>query len=95
MYRTKVVSAQDAVKIIQSNQRVYLGGGAGIPQRLLRALVDRAPELREVEIVHVLIFGDAPHAAPELAASFRLRALFVGEPGHSFVHDVLERRLGL
>ena len=85
MYRNKVVSAQDAVKIVQSNQRVYLGGGAGVPQRVLSALVDRAHELRHVELVHVLIFGSAPHLAPELAENFRLRALFVGDNARSAV----------
>lgn len=78
MYRSKVVTAQEAVKKIESNQRVYLGGGAGVPQRLLDALVARADSLRNVEIVHILAFGNAPHVAPECAESFRHLALFVG-----------------
>jgi 4-hydroxybutyrate CoA-transferase len=79
MYRNKVVSAREAVNVIQSSQRVYVGGGAGAPHLLLDALVARASELRDVEIVHVLIFGDAPHLKPEYASSFRHRALFIGE----------------
>ncbi len=78
MYRNKVVSAQEAVKVIQSRQRVYLGGGAAVPHRLVDALVARASELSDVEIVHVLTFGDAPYVAPEYANSFRHRALFIG-----------------
>lgn len=78
MYRNKVVSAQDAVRAIQSHQRIYLGGGAAVPQRLVDALVARSQELRDVEIVHVLTFGPAPYVAPEHAASFRHRALFIG-----------------
>ena len=85
MYRNKLVSAQDAVQAILSNQRVYLGGGAGVPQRLLEALVARAPELRNVEILHVLAFGKAPHLAPELKESFRHRALFIGENARTAV----------
>ena len=85
MYRNKVVSAQDAVQIVKSNQRIYLGGGAGVPQRLLEALVARAPELHAVEIVHVLAFGDAPHLAPELKDSFRHRALFIGDNARAAV----------
>ena len=87
MYRNKVISAQDAAQIIQSNQRVYLGGGAGVPQRLLDALVARAPELRDVEIVHVLAFGKAPHLAPELKDSFRHRALFIGDNARAAVQS--------
>ncbi len=87
MYRNKVVSAQDAVKIIQSNQRLYLGGGAGVPHRVLDALVERASELRNVEIVHVLIFGDAPHLKPEYAENFRLRGLFIGDNARAAVQS--------
>ena len=85
MYRNKVVSAQDAVQVVKSNQRIYIGGGAGVPQRLLQALVSRASELRGVEIVHVLAFGDAPHLAPEMQESFRHRALFIGENARAAV----------
>ncbi len=87
MYRNKVVSAQGAAQIIKSNQRIYLGGGAAVPQRLLQALVARAPELRGVEIVHVLAFGDAPHLAPELQDSFRHRALFIGDNARAAVQS--------
>lgn len=85
MYRSKVCSAAEAVQVIQSGQRVYVGGGSGAPQVLLNALVQRAPELRDVEIVHVLIFGPAPHLRPEYAASFRHRALFVGDNARAAV----------
>lgn len=87
MYRNKVVSAQEAVKRIESNQRVYLGGGAGVPQRVLEALCARSGELSDVEIVHVLTFGEAPHVAPEFRNSFRHRALFVGGNTRRAVQD--------
>jgi acetyl-CoA hydrolase len=85
IYRDKLVSAADAVGIVKSNQRLYLGGGAGVPHRLLEALVARAPELRDVDMVHVLAFGDAPHLAPELKNSFRHRSLFMGENARAAV----------
>lgn len=87
MYRSKVVSADEAVKIIRSGQRVYVGGGAGAPRTLLEALVRRAPELRDVEMAHVLIFGPAPHLKPEYAESFRHRALFIGDNSRAAVQS--------
>jgi 4-hydroxybutyrate CoA-transferase len=87
MYPHKNVTAEEAVKIIKSNQRLYLGGGAGVPHRLLDALVGRASELRDVEMVHVLTFGGAPHLAPEHAQSFRHRALFIGENARQAVQQ--------
>jgi 4-hydroxybutyrate CoA-transferase len=87
MYRSKVVSAEDAVKVIESGQRVYVGVGSGAPQVLLNALVNRTNELRAVEMVHVLIFGSAPHLQPEHAASFRHRALFIGDNARAAVQS--------
>lgn len=78
LYQNKVVSAEQAVGQIKSASRVYLGGGAGVPVQLMTALTQRAEELRNVEIVHILTFADAPYAAPELQASFRHNALFIG-----------------
>ena len=69
MYHSKAVSAQDAAKIIESNQRIYLGGGAAVPHRVLEALVERACDLHNVEIVHVLTFGKAPHLNVECESS--------------------------
>ncbi len=87
MYRNQAVSAPEAVQAIQSNQRIYVGGGAGAPHVLLDALVQRADELRNVELTHVLIFGAAPHLAPEYAASFRHRALFIGDNSRAAVQS--------
>lgn len=78
LYQNKVVSAEQAVRQIKSASRVYLGGGAGVPVQLMTALTQRAEELRNVEIVHILTFADAPYTAPELQASFRHNALFIG-----------------
>ncbi len=64
--------------MIRSGQRVYLQGGCAVPQALVQALIGRAPELRDVEIVHLHTEGAAPYVRPEYAASFRHNALFIG-----------------
>ncbi|HTH50368.1 MAG TPA: acetyl-CoA hydrolase/transferase C-terminal domain-containing protein, partial [Pyrinomonadaceae bacterium] len=43
-----------------------------------KAMTDRAPELRNVEIVHLHTEGPAPYAAVELKDSFHVNAFFVG-----------------
>ena len=78
LYHNKIKSAQTAVEIIQSGNRVYLGGGAGVPITLAEALVQHAPAVRDVELVHILTFADAPYAAPDLQDNFRVNALFIG-----------------
>lgn len=79
LYRRKLTTAEDAVKLIRSGMRIYLGGGAGVPQVLERTLVQRAGDLREVEVVHVLTFAGGEYLAREHAPSFRHRGLFLGE----------------
>jgi acyl-CoA hydrolase len=74
----KYTSAEEAVTVIQSGNRVFIHSVAAAPQRLIQAMTARAPELRDVEIVHLHTEGPAPYAAPELRESFRVNALFVG-----------------
>lgn len=72
------VSAEEAVSIIQSNERVFVHSVAAAPQRLVQAMTERALEVRNVEVVHLHTEGPAPYAAPEHANSFHVNALFVG-----------------
>jgi 4-hydroxybutyrate CoA-transferase len=74
----RIVSPQEAVSGIRSGQQIFVHGGAATPSVLLEALVARSPELRDVGVVHLHTEGPAPHLAPEMAASFRHRALFIG-----------------
>lgn len=75
---SREMTAEEAVQLIESRHRVYIGGGCGVPWPLLGALVARAPELRDVEIIHMLTAGEDPTTAPEHSASFRHNALFIG-----------------
>ena len=74
----RFVSPAEAVASIKSNQRLYLHGGAATPQLLVNALVDRAGELRDVEIVHLHTDAPAPYVAIEMQGHFRHNALFIG-----------------
>jgi len=85
--RMRIVSADEAVAGIGSGQQVFVHGGAASPSVLLEALVRRAGELRNVGIVHFHIEGPAPHLAPEVASSFRHRALFIGANARDAVNE--------
>ena len=78
LYRRKVVDVDAALSAIRSGNRVYIGGGAGVPISLAGALAKRACELHGVEITHILTFADAPYAAPRYQDAFRVNALFIG-----------------
>ena len=74
----KKVTAADAVAVVRSGDRVFVHGVAAVPYALIDALVRRADELRDVELVHLHTEGDAPYSKPEFADSFRVNAFFVG-----------------
>ncbi len=74
-----MVSADDAVKIIRSNNRVFVHGSAATPQHLLKALARRAGELKNVELIAVSTLGELELAKPEYADSFYINSLFVSE----------------
>lgn len=74
----KLVPATEAMKTIKSGDRVIIGHACGEPQTLVAAMMDRASELRNVEIVHMVAMGPAKYAQPGMEKSFRHNALFVG-----------------
>ncbi len=74
----KRTTPEAAVSVIQSGNRVFIHSVAGAPLRLVDEMTARAPELRDVEIVHLHTEGPAPYAAPDMQGSFRVNALFVG-----------------
>ncbi|WP_294818471.1 acetyl-CoA hydrolase/transferase C-terminal domain-containing protein [uncultured Flavobacterium sp.] len=72
-------TAQQAVKLIQSNSRVYVQAAAATPSLLTAALAERAGELKNVEVCHLHTEGDAPYADPKLAESFHVNSFFIGK----------------
>jgi acyl-CoA hydrolase len=83
----RLVSAAEAAGIVRSGDRVYLHCAAATPSVLLQALVDRAPELQDVTVVHLHTEGPGPHLAPEMTGHFRHRALFIGANARAAVNE--------
>ncbi len=77
LYQSRIVSAEEAVRKIQSNQRVFLTGNCSVPVKLLSALVDYAPQLENVEICQALSIGPAEYSGPEMAGHLRINSMFI------------------
>ena len=75
----KAVSAEEAVKVIKSGNRVYVQAAAAAPQVLMKAMSERHEELRNVEVCHLHVEGEAPYANPELRESFHVNSFFIGK----------------
>jgi acyl-CoA hydrolase len=77
-FKDKYTTAEEAVKLINSGDRVFIHSVAAAPQPLINAMTARSPELEDVEIVHLHTEGEAPYAKPEYSDTFHTNALFVG-----------------
>ncbi len=83
----RIVSPEEAVAGVRSRDQIYLQCAAATPSVLLDALVARAPDLRDVSVVHLHTEGPGPHLAPEMAPHFRHRALFIGPNARKAVNE--------
>jgi len=86
-YCKNLVTAEEAVKCIKSGDRVVLGHACGEPQTLPPAMVQRADELENVEVVHMVAMGKGLYAKPEMAGHFRHNGLFIGGPTRQAVTE--------
>jgi 4-hydroxybutyrate CoA-transferase len=77
LYQSRVVTAEEAVKKIQSGQRVFLTGNCSTPQTVLAALVKHAPNLKDVEICQALSVGPADYVSPEMEGHIRVNTMFI------------------
>lgn len=80
-------SAEEAVKIIESGDRVFVHGSAATPTCLLNALAKRAPELRGVELMAISTLGDLDITNKEFSDSFYFNSLFVSANIREAVND--------
>jgi acetyl-CoA hydrolase len=87
IYRSKLCSADEAVQVIKSHDRLFMTGNCSVPKELLGALVRRAPELEEVEIVQVLTIGPAEYVEPSMAGHIRVNSLFISANVRAAVNE--------
>ena len=81
------VSVEEAVKLVSSNQRVFVHGGAATPLKLLNALLDRGRDIHNVELVAISTYGKINWDRPEVTGSFYLNSLFVSENVRGWVNS--------
>jgi acyl-CoA hydrolase len=74
---TTYKTAEEALAVIKSGDRVFVQGSAATPQYLIRKLAERADELRDVELVSITTYGDIPIAEERYKDSFFINSLFV------------------
>lgn len=100
IYKSRLCSADEAVKSIKSGDRVAFAHCVAEPPVLVDALVRNADAYKNVEICHMVSLGKGEYTKPEYKDNFRFNGWFVGgstrkciEEGHGdftpvFFHEV-------
>jgi acyl-CoA hydrolase len=83
----KFITAEEAVRKIDSGNRVFLHGSAATPVHLVKALQHRHRELENVELVSITTLGDVDFHHPEYRKSFYFNSLFVSANTRSVVNS--------
>ena len=87
LLQRRTTTAAEAVRIIASRMRLFLSGNCSVPQTVLGALVERARELSDVEIVQVLTIGPADYVAPDMEGHIRVNSLFISDNVRKAVNE--------
>lgn len=77
LYKSRVTTAEEAVKSVKSGNRIFMTGNVSVPQKLLGALCEYAPKLHDVEICQALSIGPSDYVNPELEGHLRVNTLFI------------------
>ena len=86
-YHSRLVSADEAVKVIKSRDKIMIQPGCAAPFELINAMVRRKDELSDVEIYHILVVGDVPYTQRGMEKHFKHKAFFIGPNARSAVNE--------
>ncbi|MCH5217262.1 MAG: 4-hydroxybutyrate CoA-transferase [Muribaculaceae bacterium] len=85
----KFVSAEEAVRLIESGDHIYVQGSTSTPETLLDAMVARADELRDVTVYSG--FGitkrPAPYCNPIYKDIFRVESFFTNNSVRKYINE--------
>ena len=87
IYKSKVITAEQAVGKIKSGDRVVLGHAVGEPTEVVAAMVANSENYENVEIVHMVAMSKSEYAKPGMEKHFIHNSLFVGGTTREAVSD--------
>ncbi|QOJ30491.1 MAG: acetyl-CoA hydrolase/transferase family protein [Ignavibacteriales bacterium] len=77
-YKSKLVSAEEAMSVVKSGDKIAVHSNCAVPMRLIDALMLRKDELFDVEMIHVLSVGKLPYLHKDMEGHFRHKSYFMG-----------------
>ncbi|HEV3225103.1 MAG TPA: acetyl-CoA hydrolase/transferase C-terminal domain-containing protein [Puia sp.] len=67
-----------AMELIKSGNHLFIQTGAAAPQQLIRGLMEKADQLRDITIYQMHTEGKAPYGDPEWEDVFKVNCFFIG-----------------
>ena len=79
-YNERLMTADEAVKLLKSGDKLILAHDVGEPPALVEAMVRNAANYRNVEISQMFTLGKGEYSHPEYAENFHMNLWFVSGP---------------
>jgi len=89
-YKSKVATAEAAMKIVKSGDHIFIGTACAQPQHLVAALVEHSAHIYDAHIVHLLTIGAAPYTEEKFREKFKMNSFFIADN----VRDSLSKGIG-
>ncbi|MBD5369559.1 MAG: acetyl-CoA hydrolase/transferase family protein [Bacteroides sp.] len=85
----KYMTADEAVKLIENDDHVYIQGSTSVPEVLVEALARRGDELRNVTLYSAFAVtkGPAPYCKPEYKEAFNVVSFFVSNSVREYIAE--------
>lgn len=77
VYQSRLTTAENAVQVIRSNQRVFMTGNSSVPRQLLSALVQYAKNCSNIELCQPLTITNLDYLSDDLRDHLRVNTLFI------------------
>jgi 4-hydroxybutyrate CoA-transferase len=87
IYNEKLMSAEEAIKLIHDGDKVVTGFGCGEPFGIENALVEHYQEYRDITIINMLTLGDSPWCQPRMRGHFKLNCLFASQSNRAAIDN--------
>ncbi len=84
---SRFITAGEALRVIESGNRVFVHGSAQTPLFLLHELARQKDRLQQVELVFITVAGDIEIDKPEYEDSFHINCMFVSESVRKAINE--------
>lgn len=87
IYQGRLQTPGRALRVVRRGQRVFVGTACAEPRALVKALLKRADDLHDVEILHFVTLGQADFTDTRFDRRFRHNTFFVGPATREAVRE--------